>query len=456
MAGRRIVAAIAGAGLISAFVSGTLSVPGFDLRAAQASCITWQGGQNCDSPAPRATYHYQPPVRSGGGVRYYGGGGGGSRAGAALGAASAAIGILGMLIDAAQQEQENAANEEQRQAYNACQGRYRQAHAINEQARAVSANGDSAEAYAMFERALNTLGGCGSRADLAKLRQNLDNVRTEYARLSNPSSQWKGDDRTNAPTKQVVYPGALEDQANQQCTFATAGSEAWQACVARAKAERIMSTDADIRAACQSIADTDTRNQCVFNRYWAGIQGKDPNQFGDPSNCYWDEHGKPCHPGAVASRTPASNADDDPNSLRNQLRRALAERPKGTSAVEDARAAEIARAKMVRDSLPEGSPDRKTLDDAIAKAEAGQVPNGGAPPSGEAAAAPQPGGEQQVAATPAEPSPGKSSGDDAYENYMNSGNANSGGKNNGDLSRADRFSSPGSDNDREIKRLMGQ
>ena len=460
MAGRRIVAVLASAGLIGALTSGAGHVPGFSAGEAQASCITWQGGENCDSPAPPRSFHYQAPVRrggGGGGYRSYGGGGG--RAGAALGAASAAIGILGMMIDAAQQEQNNA-NEAQRQAYNACQGRYRQSYAINEQARKIAANGDTEEAYGEFERALNVLGSCGSRSDLSKLRDNLEGMRKEYARLSTPSAEWAGDDRTNAPKKAAIYPGALDPAARQLCSFAAEGSDSWQACMAARKAEAIMATDPDIRAACQSIADVDARNQCVFNRYWAGVQGKDPNQFGDNKNCYWDEHGKPCYPGGknAAAASAPSNADSDPNSLRNRLKRALADNAKDkASDVDAARAAEIARAKAVRDSLPEGSADRKTLDDAIAKAEAGQTPSASADTGGSNAGSQtaQNGGAQNGADTGgAAPGAGKSR-DDAYDNYMNSGNANSGGNNRGDLGHSG-FSMNGSDTDREVNRLMGR
>jgi hypothetical protein len=76
MEGRGFTAAAAKAVVIVSLVSGAAHTPGLVVDEAQASCITWQGGQNCDSPAPRPTPHYQVP--SGGGtVRLNNGGGGG-------------------------------------------------------------------------------------------------------------------------------------------------------------------------------------------------------------------------------------------------------------------------------------------------------------------------------------------------------------------------------------------
>lgn len=455
MAGRGIVAVIAGAGLISALVSGAGHLPGFSVREAQASCITWQGGQNCDSPAPRQTYHYSAPARSGG-VRTFSGGGGGGRAGAAIGAAGAAIGILGMMIDAAQQQQENAANESQRQAYNACQARIRNAHATNEQARKLLAESDPEEAYRVFERAIGALGDCGNRGDAAKLRHNLDVARQSYASLTTPSAgtQYGGD----APKNHLRSVVDIEAKAAELCGNLPQDTPQRQICVRTTEAQLIMFDDAGIQSACQSIADVETRNRCALNRYGAMMSGLNPDQFGDNDNCYFDEHGKPCHPGGgnVASRAPL-DANSDPNSLRNELKRRLAERPAQNN-VAEARAGEIARAKALRDSLPPDSPDRKALDDVIAKAEAGQVPASSVSASTAPASA---GTSEQPAATDSSmadanatsnASPGASK-DDAYDNYMKSGNANSGGKNNGDLSRSDSFSMSGSGTQTEINRL---
>ena len=285
-------------------------------------------------------------------------------------------------------------------------------------------------------------------------------MRKEYARLSTPSNDWTGDDRTNAPKKAAIYPGALDPAARQLCNFAPEDSSTWQACMAARKAEAIMATDPDIRAACQSIADVDARNQCVFNRYWAGVQGKDPNQFADNKNCYWDEHGKPCYPGGkngVASTAP-SNADSDPNSLRNKLKRALAENAK-ERASDAAHAAALAQAKSIRDSLPEGSADRKALDDAIAKDEGGQTStaaaDGAASNAGGASQTAQNTGASNGADTGGgAPAAGKSR-DDAYDNYMNSGNGNSGGNNRGELGHP-AFSMSGSGTDKEVDRMMGR
>lgn len=452
MAGRRIVAIAAGALLA---VAGA-GYPELGVRAARASCVTWNGGQVCDSPTSRPTWHAPSRVYhggGGGGYRSYGGGGGG-RAAAAIGAAGAAIGILGMMIDAAEQAEaaeRNAANEAARRRWAACQGRYKRAHAMNEDARRMIADGETESGYAAFERAIATLGDCAAGADLAKLRNNLDVARREYAALTTPSEgrQYGG----GAPKTNLPYPSELESRASSRCTHLPQNSPPWQSCLQNAEAEIAIGADDAIREACQSIANIAARNNCVFDRYAAAVTGQKPDGA-DNDNCYWDERGRQCHPGGRAANPPPGRAaDDDPNSLRNQLKRALAEKPNDDAAIRAARAAEIARAKALRDSLPPDSPDRKTLDDVIAKAEAGQVP-ASPPPAAPITGTPA---QQAAAPEPAAPSagPGASTRDDAYENYMNSGNANSGGRNNGDLGRSG-FSMSGSETRREIDRLLGQ
>lgn len=419
---------------------------------AFAQCGSTQDLVPCIS-VPRAPQGPSYFPRASGGrssVRTYHYGGGGGRTAAAIGAAGAAIGILGAMIEQAEREQ-NAADAAARQRWAACQRRYRQAYALNEEARQAAAGSNVEVSFAMFERALAVLGSCGNPSDIAVLRHNLENARKDYAALTNPSgSRMYGGD---APKKPLIPPGELNNRAAEACASLTGQSPEWQTCMRNREADLIMLGD----DACQSIADADTRNRCVFNRYWASVNGKDPNEFGDPANCYWDEHGNPCHPGGGAT---ASDSADDRNGLRERLKRALDRGASAGAAIDRARANEIARAKMLRDSLPEGSEDRKRLDDLIAKAEAGRMPNAGAAP-----AQPPPGPQQQQQADnpPAGPDANasgsdasqNSSRDDAYDNYMQGTNTNSGGQNNGDLGHSS-FSMSGSETRQEMDRMEGK
>jgi len=422
---------------------------------AFAQCGGTQDIVPCIS-VPRAPQRPSYFPRSGGGrssVRTFHYGGGGGRAAVAIGAAGAAIGILGMMIEQAEREQ-TTADAAARQRWAACQGRYRQAYALNEKAQQMIAGSDPAASYAVFERALAVLGSCATGSNIATLRHNLDKARQEYVALTHPSSarMFGGD----APKSRLIAPGELNNRAAAACAQLTEQSQEWQACMRNREADLIMLTD----SACQSIADADARNRCVFNRYWAGVNGKDPNEFGDPDNCYWDEHGNPCHPGGGTS---ASRGADDPDGLRARLKNALDGGAAAGRAIDRARAAEIARAKAVRDTLPEGSEDRKRLDEMIAKAEAGRMPSAGAAPTqSQPASQPQP-AEQQAGnaaqgsgagASDSNSSP-SSSRDDAYENYMQSTNGNSGGKNNGDLGRSS-FDMKGSETRTEIDRMEGK
>ena len=146
----------------------------------------------------------------------------------------------------------------------------------------------------------------------------------------------------------------------------------WNACVAARKGEMVMATDPAIRNACQSIADRAERQQCIFNRYWAGIQGKDQNQFGDPSNCYYDEHGKPCHPGGGKTASAGPAKPDGNNALRDEIKRRLNKLPDTLPGNED-----IANMEVARDALPPGA-DRDQLTAAIDSAkggDSGKVPS---------------------------------------------------------------------------------
>lgn len=403
---------------ISALLLGGMLLPDATASTSHASCITFRDGRSvCDAPRQRMNYAPPPAQRGGGGYRYRsgGGGGGGGNYAAAVGAAGAAIGILGMMIDAAQQAEQserNSADAATRQRHARCQSKYRTAYATNERARRLSESGRPEEAYELFQQAKNTLGSCGTRTDTEKLRGNLESAQWQYASLVNPSAKWTGDD-TNVPKNGPLPPAVSDLAARKLCSFAKEESPAWQSCIANRKAEAIMSGDKAIRDACQAIADIEQRNQCAYNRYWAGVQGKDPNQFGDPSNCYWDEHGKPCHRGGgargVASQGPAPGR----STLREELQKKINNMPdRIPDPAQKQRDAEIARAEAVRDSLPPG-PDRDRLTAAIDDAKAGRTgPAADAPVAG-ADANPPP---AKVAETNAPPD--KSLDQQAYDEYM--------------------------------------
>lgn len=302
---------------------------------------------------------------SGGGGYRSGGGGGGNYAAAAVGAGNIAIGFLNMAIAAAAEQERQERNAANAARHAACQAKYRQAYATNEQARRLSESGRPQEAYALFERALATLGSCGARADLGKLRGNLEHARTEYAKLVNPSaadSTIYGKTEHGPPR---LVPALLEKQARDACKAYADSSPEWQACMARRKAELVIASNPAIRSACQSIADLAERQQCVFNRYWADMLGKDAKQFGDPSNCYWDEHGKPCHPGGRSAAVGSKAKPEGESELRKELRRRLNALPDRLPNSE-----EIQNMETARDALPPGA-DRDQMTAAIDKAKAG-------------------------------------------------------------------------------------
>lgn len=305
----------------------------------------------------------------GGGGRSYSGGGGGNYA-AAIGAANVAIGFLNMAIAAAEEQQRaeaNAANEAARRRHNYCQGKYRQAYATNERARRLSESGRPEEAYQLFQQALETLGSCGQRADLGKLRGNLESARQTFASLVNPDVAGTTIYGKKELGSEKLAPALLERQAREACKALAQDTPEWNGCVAVRKGEMLMASDPAIRNACQSIADRAQRQQCIFNRYWAGIQGKDENQFGDPSNCYYDEHGKPCHPGGGKSASASSSKPDGNAKLREELRRRLNALPDRLPSTED-----ISNMETARDALPPG-PDRDQLTATIDSAKAGDA-----------------------------------------------------------------------------------
>ncbi|MDP2410699.1 MAG: hypothetical protein Q8M26_10495 [Pseudolabrys sp.] len=332
-----------------------------------------------------------------------GGGGGGQRSGggggnyaAAIGAGNVAIGFLNMAIAAAEEQQRqerNSADEAARRRFNACQAKYREAYAINEQARRLSEGGQPDKAFGLFERALSTLGSCGQRADLGKLRGNLATARQQFASLVNPdvADTTIFGKKETGPTK--LPPALLDRQAREACKSFSQDTPEWNACVAARKGELVMASDPSIRNACQSIADRATRQQCIFNRYWAANQGKNDSEFGDPSNCYYDEHGKPCHPGGRGGRAVAAKSKPQGESeLRKELRRRLNAIPDTIPGKED-----ISNMEAARDALPPGA-DRDQMTAAIDQAKAG------GPKTGD----------------------GKSLNDQAYDNYMQGRDGNLG------------------------------
>ena len=319
----------------------------------------------------------------GGGSRGGGGGGGGGNYAAAVGAANVAIGFLNMAIAAAEEQQRQERNAAARARWEHCQARYRDAYATNERARRLSEQGRPEEAFDLFERALSTLGSCGQRADLGKLRGNLATARQQFASLVNPDVSETTIFGKTAAGPAKLAPALLERQAREACKSLTPETPEWNACVAARKGELVMASDPSIRNACQSIADRATRQQCIFNRYWAANQGKDDKQFGDNSNCYFDEHGKPCHPGggrAVAAKSQPQGESE----LRKELRRRINALPDRLPSKED-----IGNMEAARDALPPGA-DRDQMTAAIDQAKAGEASAGD----------------------------GKSLNDQAYDNYM--------------------------------------
>ncbi|MDO8878554.1 MAG: hypothetical protein Q8M24_25300 [Pseudolabrys sp.] len=356
-------------------VSGAVLMTGAALapEPALAQCGGTQNITPCISVprAPQANTYY--PRSSGGGYRggggrgYSSGGGGGGNYNyaAAVGAANVAIGFLNMAIAAAEEQQRQERNAAARARWEHCQAKYRSAYATNERARRLSEEGRPEEAYALFQRAYDTLGSCGQRADLGKLRGNLESARTTYANLINPDVAGTTifGKKETGPAK--LPPAMLERQAREACKTLSQDTPEWNACVAARKGELVMASDPAIRNACQSIADRAERQQCVFNRYWAGLAGKEDKQFGDPSNCYYDEHGKPCHPGGGKTASAAAGKPGGNSALRDELRRRLDALPDRLPSDED-----IGNMEIARDALPPG-PERDQLTAAIDSAKAG-------------------------------------------------------------------------------------
>ena len=358
--------AVSSAILAAVLTTGALLTP----EPAAAQCGGTQNITPCISVprAPQGNTYY--PRSSGGGYRGgggrgYSGGGGGANYAAAVGAANIAIGVLNIAIAAAEEQQRQERNAAARARWEHCQAKYRAAYATNERARRLVESGQPGEAYGLFERALSTLGSCGERADLGKLRGNLESARQQFASLVNPDvadTTIYGKTETG-PAKLV--PAMLDRQARDACKSLAQNTPEWNACVATRKGELVMASDSAIRNACQSIADRAERQQCIFNRYWAGIQGKDEKQFGDPSNCYYDEHGKPCHPGGGKTASTNTAKPDGNSALREELRRRLDALPDRLPGNED-----ISNMETARDALPPG-PDRDQLTAAIDSAKAG-------------------------------------------------------------------------------------
>jgi len=334
------------------------------------------------------------------------------------------------MIQEAERAERNAANEAARRRHAYCNAKYRRSHALNEEA--IRLGGDPEAAIAKVEAALANLGDCGSRKDLAILRRNLDNMRRDVAKLTRPSETGiVGGLEENRRWRTAAE---LMNFAHQACAQIPESSPNRTACIRRNVAEQAMMFDAKARAACQSLPDIEVRNQCLFNRYFARVHDKDPNQFSDPSNCYWDEYGKPCHGRPVA--TAARPATTHSNRLRDELRDKISNLPDQIEepSVQQMREAEIARAKAVRDSLPPG-PERDNLTQLIDQAEARMGTDtaaAAAPPEAVPAAEAAPPSPTPKTAV-ADPDPAPASTDDTYQNYMQSRNRHSGGTNSGDL-----------------------
>ncbi len=353
--------------LAAVLTTGALLTP----EPAAAQCGGTQNITPCISVprAPQANTYY--PRSSGGGYRggggrgYSGGGGGNYNYAAAVGAANIAIGVLNIAIAAAEEQQRQERNAAARARWEHCQAKYRSAYATNERARRLVENGKPDEAYGLFESAIGILGSCGQRVDHGKLRDNLASARQQFASLVNPdvADTTIFGKKDTGPAK--LQPAALDRQAREACKALPQDTPQWNACVATRKGELVMASDPSIRNACQSIADRAERQQCVFNRYWAGLAGKDEKEFGDPSNCYYDEHGKPCHPGGGKTASAAAGKPDGNSALRDELRRRINALPDTIPNNED-----IANMETARDALPPG-PDRDQLTAAIDSAKSG-------------------------------------------------------------------------------------
>lgn len=322
----------------------------------------------------------------------FGGGGGGGNAAAGLGAGAAALGALGSLMEsAAEAEREQQARQD-----------------AAEQAR--------------------------RRARAAQCHRNWQTATQMNA---------EGNDRTNHWDPESAIP--LYERAISYLSI----------CGDRKNIAIIQRNLIEARKQYAAVRP-DNRVEDARKRYGDQNIYNKPNPFAAEKepDCYWDEHGNPCHPGGnnpAAETSPSAAADADPNSLRNRLRRALSNPAYKPDDHARERQAAIDSLQKARDSMPPGA-DRDDIDQQLAKLRGGIVPDniGAAPP---VPAVPQVSVSSPPQSSQAESQP--SGTDNAYDNYMKSQNGNSGGKNDGDLGHSG-FSMSGSETRKEIDRLLAK
>lgn len=128
-------------------------------------------------------YRDPSPRGNGGGSS----GGGSSNNAAAIGAAGAALGILGTIIENSERQQEQSQERENRAArarWAYCENYVRQARAAVDRGNFYYDRDDYNNAIGHFNRAIALLGHCENRKNIALVRKNIQNARDrqEYSR----------------------------------------------------------------------------------------------------------------------------------------------------------------------------------------------------------------------------------------------------------------------------------
>ena len=327
---------------------------GVGTASAQCSAVTGPG-MSARGPCPtQRQYNYPAPSGGSGGGTSYRGGGGDGNAGAAIGAADAALGVLGVLIDAARESEQNDQSEQDaardadarrqlaaRLAY--CRRNWQQASNEIQTGNSVMDHWNPGGAMPHFERAIALLSPCDDRNNIAIARHNLDLARQRYAAVKDDNRVADAVDRYGksnpyASNSPFAAPAAdvstaseqdaasdgmaksIVEKATNRCSYAPPGSVRWQSCKLTQEARLIMDADAEISGACRLENGAVARDSCAVKSYVDKLQRA---KAGDKQNCYFDKNGQPCITD-TGTAPGASTARPKQNSLREDLRARLA------------------------------------------------------------------------------------------------------------------------------------
>ena len=340
-----------------------------DPVSAQCSTITgpgMSGGGPCPqprriAPPPQANQRsgaYSPGYNSGSG-----------QAAAGFAGAGLALGILGSMMEEAENqataERANAAAAADEAAHRApaelrvyCDRTFDQAWNLVRDASEMSRD-DPSGAIRLFEQVRTVFQRCSNPASRELVRDRIREAQRRLAAVAEDNrvavakrqfganNIYAGSNPFEGPAKSVAQPSQPKPaaivlsitpqdvfaKAQSRCAYAAEKPDEMKACMQTQEAIAITQAEPSIKQQCVGAKDASARETCSIRAYLQKAQQAAANPSGQ-DNCYFDVRGRPCYPGGGSAAAPGPQKV----SLRDELKRKLEEQRKkeGRDKVSDA------------------------------------------------------------------------------------------------------------------------